>query len=498
MVGTNEKRRVALGLLVVLAAGCVEKERSLTPAERQRLEALRVSGDAKPAHPLDVRFEGKVRLLGYDLEPEGPWKPGETKEVTWYWRSEAPLEKGWRLFTHVEGAPDESLNHDETGPLRSLHPPGQWKPGEVFRDPQRIQLPEDWRGARATLYVGLWLGPHRLRITEGPHDGDNRVRALSIPVQRAGSAQTPRPPTVPVLQAMKATTPPRIDGKLDEALWEQARPSRPFVHTLNGTLAEPRTTVRLAWDEQRLYVAFDVEDDFLVSEYTERDQHLWKQDAVEIMLDPDGDGRNYFEVQVSPRGVVFDTRYDTRRQPKPYGHLDWDSRAEAAVQVRGQVGDEEGDQGYTVEIAFPWAAFATGEPPATRPRPNQSWRINFYVMDSRRGGTQRAVAWSPPRVGDFHVPSRFGRVVFRDPSRVPAAGAQQGGGTPPSIPLRPEVLQGIREHLRLLKKGRAETARRPVRIRPGEKVYGVPAERAEEVRRQGAIPVEEKPEPAKP
>ncbi len=483
--------RLTLGLLVVLSVGCVEKGRRLTPAERQRLDALRVEKEQRPSHPLDVRFEGRVRLLGYDLEPEGPWKPGETKTVTWYWRAEAPLEQGWRLFTHVEGAPGESLNHDDTGPLRGLYPPGMWKSGDTLRDPQQIQLPSDWRGAQAVFYVGLWLGPHRLRVTKGPHDGNNRARALAVPVRRNGTAEAPRPPAVPALQAMRAEQPPRIDGELNDPVWREARSSRPFVHTLNGTLAEPRATVRLAWDDARLYVAFEVADDFLVSEYTERDQHLWKQDAVEIMLDPDGDGRNYFELQVSPRGVVFDTRYDTRRVPKPYGHVDWDSHAEAAVHIEGRIGDEATDEGYTVELALPWEAFAVGQPPATRPRPNQSWRMNFYVMDKRRDGAQRAVAWSPPRIGDFHVPTRFGRVVFRDPSAPPPS----ANGSP--IQLRPEVLQGIREHLRLLKGGQPPQERRPIKIAPGEPIHNVPPERAEEVRRQGAVPIVDGKKPRK-
>ena len=477
--------------VVLSLPGCVEKQRALSPAEKEQLEALRVRGEPAPKHRLAVNFEGKVRLLGYDMEPEGPWKPGETRTVTWYWKVEEPLEEGWRLFTHLEGNAGNVVNHDGTGPLRSLYPPGRWKKGEVLKDPQRIELPADWKSPTATFYLGLWLGPHRLQITEGPNDGDNRARVLTVPVARGASADTaPRPPAVPVLQAPKTATPPTIDGKLDDEVWKAARPTRRFVNTLHGTLAEPKATARVAWDEANLYVAFEVADDFLVSDFTEHDQHLWKKDAVEIMLDPDGDGRNYFEIQVSPRGVVFDTRYDTRRQPRPFGHVDWNSQAKAAVAVDGKVGDGAADKGYTVEIAIPWTAFQVGEPPAERPRPNLAWRINFYVMDSRRDGGQRAVGWSPPRVGDFHVPARFGRVVFRDPSAPQPAQAQQARPVPA---LRPEALEGIRQHLRRLQLGGAkaptDVPQRPPRIAPGQKVYNVPPERAEEVRKAGAVPV---------
>jgi hypothetical protein len=62
-------------------------------------------------------------------------------------------------------------------------------------------------------------------------------------------------------------------------------------------------------------------------------------------------------------------------------------------------------------MAIPWTAFATGEPPAKPPAAGTIWRINFFVMDARERG-QRAVGWSPPRVGDFHILEKFGRVQF--------------------------------------------------------------------------------------
>ncbi|HBQ13874.1 MAG TPA: hypothetical protein DEF51_22975, partial [Myxococcales bacterium] len=87
--------------------------------------------------------------------------------------------------------------------------------------------------------------------------------------------------------------------------------------------------------------------DFVKNTLEGRDAHLWEQDAVEIMVDPDGDGRNYFELQVSPTGQVFDTRYDTRRQPQPFGHMDWNAEVRAAVHVEGTANDDEADEGYT-------------------------------------------------------------------------------------------------------------------------------------------------------
>lgn len=233
---------------------------------------------------------------------------------------------------------------------------------------------------------------------------------LSLPLAGC-SCEQPRT-SVPLYHAPCIDRAPEIDGHLDEAVWRKAPATEVFVNTMTGAPAEPRTTARMMWDETHLYVAFEVEDDFLKSDLEGRDRHLWTQDAVEVMVDPGGEGRNYFELQLSPTGQIFDTRFDARRVPQPFGHTSWESGMRGAVVTRGTVNDDELDDGYVAELAIPWSAFAHGSPPASAPAPGEEWRIALYVLDLRPNGGQRGVGWSPPLIGDFHVPERFGRVVF--------------------------------------------------------------------------------------
>lgn len=204
-----------------------------------------------------------------------------------------------------------------------------------------------------------------------------------------------------------------IDGRLDDAVWERAPWTEPFVNTMDGSAGAPETRAKIAWDDTAIYVAFEVADTYLRCTLSGDDPHLWEQDTVEIMLDPGGDGRNYFELQLSPTNQIFDTRYDSRRVPQPFGHVDWDSGMRGAAVTRGTPNDGEGDEGYTAELAILWTAFAAGDPPAAPPRAGEEWRIALYVLDAIRNG-QGACGWSPPLVGDFHVPDRFGRVTFTD------------------------------------------------------------------------------------
>lgn len=446
---TNSKPLFVLLALAVagLGFGCVEKSRDLTRSERERLEPYVSEEDTEPQHELSVEFEDKIELVGYDLSSE-TWRPGQPLTVTWHWKVKRSLEEGWKLFTHVTDASGENrVNADVEGVVRELYQPGAWKAGETIRDEQTIVLPAEWSDERASIYVGLWNGPHRLRITSGPSDGENRARGVTIPTPRpAGGAEAPPTPSVPSIDVNRAND-ITIDGKLQEPEWRSAQATPAFVNTMDGSAAAFGVTAKLLWDDENLYVGFVVDDDYLKSEFTDRDDHLWEQDTVEVMLDPGGDGRNYFELQVSPRNAVFDTRYDTRRNPQPIGHADWNAQIESAVEVEGGVDDDDEDEGYTVEMAIAWESFATGTPPASRPEPGQVWRANLYVMDAREEGS-RAAAWSPPNVGDFHVPNRFGNLRFVDPSvaRQPGPGAAAAAPTA-MAPTKLRLPPGVAERL---------------------------------------------------
>ncbi len=258
------------------------------------------------------------------------------------------------------------------------------------------------------------------------------------PVATSGLALSP-PPRMAVVRTKQ---PPVLDGRLSESAWSLAETTDPFVETRLGGPAAVDASAKLLWDARFLYLAVEVRDTLLQASDTEHDARLWERDCVELMFDPDGDAIDYFEIQVSPRGVVFDTRYDSRREPRPFGHLDWDSGARVGVFARGEIDDEKRDDGYTVEIAIPWQAFSHAGKRTSAPEAGHRWGANFYVMDLGPD-RQRAASWSPLGVGDFHVPRRFGVLVFEgvaagmsstsEPLRIPSGrmpSSMDRGGAP--------------------------------------------------------------------
>ncbi|HEY6078077.1 MAG TPA: carbohydrate-binding family 9-like protein [Polyangiaceae bacterium] len=425
-------RRALLGatLAALSALAC-----SRSPRVDQRGLVL----DALPAQlplELDLELGDAVELLGGKVEPASDLKQGSRVELTLYWRKRARVEKGFRLFTHVlDEAGERLLTLDGIGPLRGplgkpTLPPSAWEEGKVYVDQQAFTVPYTLRTDSISIVTGMFRGDERLPVTRGKRDmrgkrerlpGDRGLVA-KLAVQRA----TPNK-SVPLLwlPRRKASEPLVIDGKLDEPAWTFAASTGSFVNVATGeapTGAELAASAKLLFDDEALYIGFEVQDEDLRGGFDTQapDPHLWTRDTVEVMIDPSGDGdnRDYYEIQVGPQNLVFDSQFDDYNQPRlepdgPFGHQEWSSRLRSAVVLRGTLDDEREDEGYVVEMAIPWSSFDKAK--RSPPRAEDIWRMNFYAMQNNGG-----VAWSPIlRQGNFHLGSRFGRIRFAAPQPSP-------------------------------------------------------------------------------
>ena len=115
----------------------------------------------------------------------------------------------------------------------------------------------------------------------------------------------------PVAQAQRITTPPVIDGRIDEAVWRQGTSITEFLQReLNeGVPASERTEVRLATDGQYLYIGarmFDREPQLIVPGEKIRDVTLTNSDHLAIILDTYHDRQNGFVFATTPAGIEYD------------------------------------------------------------------------------------------------------------------------------------------------------------------------------------------------
>lgn len=223
---------------------------------------------------------------------------------------------------------------------------------------------------------------------------------------------------LPLYVCRRATGPIAIDGRLDEPDW---RSVEPMVLRLTDTGRTPRqkTEVRALWDETCLYVAFHCRDDDVWATIAERDGPLWEEEVVEVFVDDDRDGITYLEYEINPLNALVDLYVVNRtgRREDVKFMLDWNSDGiRHAVTVDGDP-TRRGtpDRSWMVECAIPFTDFATA--PSIPPENGDAWSINFYRIDRGRELDEYS-AWSPTGAVNYHIPSRFGTIVFStEPAR---------------------------------------------------------------------------------
>ncbi len=200
-----------------------------------------------------------------------------------------------------------------------------------------------------------------------------------------------------------------VDGRLDEASWGGAE-AFALSDTVTGRPPKQPTEVRAMWDDDYLYVGFHSVDTDAWATMRDREDPLWDEEVVEVFVDADGDGVGYAEYEINPLGTLLDI-YVLNRDGRI--RILYDREEEGIRHATVVDGDptrrDTNDRSWTVEWAIPFSEFLTA--PNIPPRNGDAWKINFYRID-RPGADVEYSAWSPTGIARFHVPSRFGTIVF--------------------------------------------------------------------------------------
>ena len=411
-------RIAVVATLTAVLWGCVEQE-PFRPSEDDKKvikEHILTKAPDNIKYKVNADLEGDVVYIGLDVDKD-VIKPGEQFKLTHYWKCNKDL-AGWKMFVHLNGPEKRGFINADHGPIGGRHPVARWKPGQVIRDIHEVTLPNNWKDDKVMILAGLWKGNLRKKI-KGPQDEESRVLAATIKVELSEAAKKAAEP--PTLVAVKTGDAVKVDGVLDDAVWAKAPATSAFVETMTGGEAAVKTTAKFAYDDKHLYVAFESDDEDVWTSLKERDDKLWTQEAVELFIDANSDGKDYIELQVNPAGAIFDSYLPAYRK----NDNAWNSGLKAAVKVEGTLNKrEDKDKSWTVEISIPWADVkGKGEYEMTLPpAAGDTFKINMFRLDMPQKKPQVAAAWSAPLVGDFHKLDRFGTLVFGDAEgKVPEA-----------------------------------------------------------------------------
>lgn len=214
----------------------------------------------------------------------------------------------------------------------------------------------------------------------------------------------------PTYEVHLASSPINVDGRLDDPAWKLAAPMTYVFPWEKQTGAKQKTTARLLWDDQFLYVGWECEDADIVAHYGSHDDPTYKDDAVEIFINPDPRQTFYYGMEINARGTVYDYFYVFPKmllKRIDFEGLHIASYIKGTLNMRGDT-----DQGWTIELAIPWRNFAelTQKLP---PESRSTWTINLNRWDGVEPD-RRLSQWSDSGLvqASPHNPERFGRITF--------------------------------------------------------------------------------------
>jgi len=136
-----------------------------------------------PQHRLGSNFDGKIELIGYDLElPQKDYVgAGQTFTVTWIFRAMQGNLGTYQTFLHVD-AEGQRINGDHD-PVDGMYPVRLWNLGDIVVDRQRVSVPATTPPGTYTMYTGFFRGETRLKVLSGPKDDADRVLAGTIQIR---------------------------------------------------------------------------------------------------------------------------------------------------------------------------------------------------------------------------------------------------------------------------------------------------------------------------
>jgi hypothetical protein len=189
----------------------------------------------------------------------------------------------------------------------------------------------------------------------------------------------------------------------------------------------------MLWDNDFLYIAGEIQEPHIWATIEERDAAIFQDNDFEVLIDPDGDTHNYYELEINAFGAFWDLFL-----VKPYRDggpaiSSWDIYGiKSEVSMNGTINDPSDiDSGWRVELALPWDVLCEATTMNCPPSDGDFWRINFSRIvwplelvggkyekfKNRKSGKPVDPlnwVWSPQGLINLHYPEMWGYVHFSE------------------------------------------------------------------------------------
>lgn len=181
------------------------------------------------------------------------------------------------------------------------------------------------------------------------------------------------------LTIVRTATPPKLDGVLDDEIWQTAEEANDFVQFRPemGVTLKPyqNTMVKMTYDDQAIYVAAYLKDkpENIQKQFNQRD-NFGQQDFFGVVLNPNNDAQNDTEFFIFPSG----NQADAIATPSNGEDFGWNAVWDSAVKIV--------DDGWVVEMKIPYRDLRFSNQKV------QTWGLQFHRR-FRLNETQ--YSWSP-------------------------------------------------------------------------------------------------------
>lgn len=231
----------------------------------------------------------------------------------------------------------------------------------------------------------------------------------------------------------RTPVPLNVNGVIDEPSWADAEWSEEFVDITGDPKLRPplHTRIKMLWDENYLYLAAELQEPHVWASLRVRDTVIFHDNDFELFIDPEGNGINYYEIEINALGTVWDLMLTKayRMGGKPL--TGWDlTGLRSGISIKGSLNDPlSPDTSWTVEMALPIGELMKGKDPRKRPDDGVQWKLNFSRVEwetiadgpsyrkksdpvtGKRLPEQNWV-WAPMGEINMHIPGRWGWLEF--------------------------------------------------------------------------------------
>lgn len=203
----------------------------------------------------------------------------------------------------------------------------------------------------------------------------------------------------------------KIDGILNEKVYHRLEKYY-LVNSMTGEDVKDhnyQSYFTIHHNHESVFYSFTSFDQNIYSYFKNRDDHLWKEECVEIFIDVDNDPQNYIEIELSPAGVLFDSFIINPDV------IDVDSTSDFNLSSIEYVVDVDGSLNDSTDIDTKWTAeisIAVNELDTETNLNNLNWRMNVFRINKDKAA-EKYFAYSPT-FGKFHKPEKFVNCRFNE------------------------------------------------------------------------------------